>query len=287
MEKHTKEGLKGSWGRAELVEARTKRGSGTSAPVKEELEVYEEFFKTAIKNKRKTRTLVLGGTPELRDLALKYGSETIAVDISPKLLLSLTNIMEYKDSDNNKFMIGDWLEMDKFLPKNSFDVILGDASITNVPFEKWDQLFDILARLLKKKGYIITRQLTYNPSKKLKQYDEIIKDFNKGRNTIFGLVLEFGFYTKLGKKSYDKKKKIFSWKTIAEELNTIKNKLNKKSLADYENLIVHAKYHSSIISSEKEFYKKLRKYFYIRKKGVIKKLIYSHYVPIYLLKVRK
>src|SRR3989338_6981221 len=133
MEKFTREGLKGTWGKIDLVESRSKRGPGTSAPVKEELEIYEKFFKIAMGNKTKTRTLVLGGTPELRDLALKYHSETIAVDISPKLLLALTNVMEHKNEDNNKFMIGDWLDMGKFLQRNLFNIILADLSINNIP----------------------------------------------------------------------------------------------------------------------------------------------------------
>ena len=37
-------------------------------------------------------------------MAIKNNSETVAVDISPKLLLAMTNVMKYKNNDNNKFI---------------------------------------------------------------------------------------------------------------------------------------------------------------------------------------
>ena len=286
MEKYTREGLKGSWGDMKIVEARSKRGPGTSAPIEEELEIYEEFFKIAIGNKKKTRNLVLGGTPELRDLALKYGSETIAVDISPKLLLALTNVMEHKNEDNNKFMIGDWLDMGKFLQRNSFDIILADLSINNIPFEKWESLFNTLKKLLKKKGYFIIRHINYNQSKKFKDYKKIIDDFNSGKNTLLGLVFECGFCTGLSQKAYNTNKKEFVWKSVIDELNILRDMLDKKDAVNFDNLTAHAKYHTSIATSEKEFHKLIRKYFWIKKIGIINKLVFSHYMPIYLLRTR-
>lgn len=285
MEKHTSEGLKGSWGDMEVVRARSKRGPGSSAPIKEELKVYEEFFKIAKGDKKQVRTLVLGGTPELRDLTIKHGSETVAIDVSPKLLLSLTNVMKYKYDDKNKFIVGDWLDMHKFFEPNSFDIILSDASVNNAPFKKWDILFKIIIKLLKEDGYFINRQIVYNIPCKLGAFEEMFNDFNEGKNTILGLVFELGFRSKLSKGVYNTKTKGFHWKPIAKQLNYLAKKyLNKTDFADFENMTKHAIYHTSIVTTEKEFNNILRKYFFIKKIGVIRNLILSDYVPIYLLK---
>ena len=114
MKEHTSQNLKGSWGQKENVMSRAKRGKATSAPDEKTLAVERKFFKIAQGNKKKIKTLVLGATPELRDLAISMGSETIAVDISPRLLLALTNVMKHKDDPKNKFIVGDWLLMTNY-----------------------------------------------------------------------------------------------------------------------------------------------------------------------------
>ena len=141
MKKFTKTGLEHTWGEKEIVKARARRGPGTSSPTPEEMKVYEKFFLLA---KNKTKTLVLGATPELRDLAIENGSETTAVDVSPSLLLAQTNNMHYKNDPKNHYLIGDWLEIHKRFPKNGFDIVLADVSLANLPLKSNEKMLKII-----------------------------------------------------------------------------------------------------------------------------------------------
>ena len=276
-----------TWSDSESVKSRAKRGEGTSAPFSEEIKVYEKFFKIAIGNKKNTKSLVLGATPELRDLAIKHGSETITVDSSPKILSSLTNVMRYKNNKKNKSIIGDWLEMDKFLEPNSFDVIMGDISINNIPFKKWNNLFIIMNNLLKKDGYFITRQMIYDyPPKKIKSCEQLVKEHKKRKGTILGLLFELGYDTKYARSAYNQKTKAFNWSFFGECGEPVKKMLNKSEWINFVNFLEHAKYMTSFIISEKDFKKIIEKYFSLKKIAVLKKIHHSHMAPIYFFKVK-
>ncbi|TKJ17815.1 hypothetical protein CEE44_04790 [Candidatus Woesearchaeota archaeon B3_Woes] len=280
--------VRNTWSNIKIIKTRAKRGEGTSAPSPEEIKVYEKFFKIAIGNKKNTRTLVLGATPELRDLAIKHGSETIGVDSSPKLLSLLTNVMHYKDSKKNVSVLGNWLEMHKSLELNSFDVVMGDASFNNVPVKKWRDLFRIVNRLLKKDGYLITRHIIYDyPLKKIRSCEEFVKEFKRKKCTILGLVLKFGMYTKFAKRQYNQKTKVFDWSFLAEVEEPVGKMLSGKAKADFINIVTHAKSMISYMSSEKHFKSKIKDYFLIKDTNRIKKVHHSDILPIYFLKVKK
>lgn len=280
--------VKKTWSNTKIIKTRAKRGEGTSAPSPEEIKIYEKFFKIATKNKKNTKTLVLGATPELRDLAIKHGSETIGVDSSPKLLSLLTNVMYYKNSKKNVSVRGNWLEMHKYLEPNSFDVVMGDASFNNVPAKKWRDLFRITNRLLKKDGYLITRHIIYDyPPKKIILYEGVVKKYKQRKGTILGLIFGLGMYTKFAKKCYNQKTKIFDWSFLCEVEKPVGKMLNGKVKSDFINFVTHLKGVIAHMPSEKHFKSKIKGYFMIKGTNRIKKLHHSNYMPIYFLKVKK
>lgn len=287
MEQHTKEKLKITWGDDKVIESRAKRGKGTSAPTPEEIKISEIFLKKAFLGKKKTRTLVLGATPELRDLVIRHNSETVAVDISPKLLFALTNVMQCRDNPNNKYMVGDWLEMHKFLPKKSFDAVLGDGSLNNIPFNTYDKMFRILSYLLKDTGYIIIRHYVCPDPLTKKTPQEIVDNYNKGNNTLFGLILELGFYTDIRKKAYNHKTKELDWSYVYGYYDFVKNQLKEEEIPFFDNMMMHTKSNKTVKPFLPEFKSKVKKYFSIEKVGFAKAIGHSYMAPIYCLKPKK
>ncbi|MBW2982301.1 class I SAM-dependent methyltransferase [Candidatus Woesearchaeota archaeon] len=287
MKKFTAIGLKSTWGDKEIIKSRTKRGPGTSSPTPEELRVYEKFFKIAKGSNKKLKVLILGATPEIRDLSIRLGAETIAVDVSPRLLLALTNVMEYKDDFNNKFMVGDWLEADKFLQKNSFDIVMADVSLANLPAENNKDMLKTINKLLTKDGYLITRNLVYDLPEKLRTVDEILIDFKKEGNTPLGLIFELCLETELLKKGFNPKIREYNWAALTEVEDYVKKNLDIKNRAYFENLAKHAKVHKLAVFSKKGFHDIVKRYFYIKEIAVIKGIGHSRFAPIYFLKVKK
>jgi hypothetical protein len=288
MEQHTKEKLKGTWGEKEIIASRSKRGKGTSAPTTEELEIYDLFFKKALKNKKKIKTLILGATPELRDLALKYKSETVSVDISPRLLLALTNVMIYKDDFNNKYIVGDWLESYYFLKKHSFDIILADLSLNNIPYNRYKTIFRIINYLLKKDSYFITRHLVYNGFNQNRSKEDIVNEFNKGKNSLLGLLLELGMCTKISTKSFNLKTKEMDWSYLYKCHNEYLTKnIKKEELPFFKNMMMHAKSNKSIILLPEEFLKIAKKQFFIEDIKTTERVRHSKFMPIYAFKSKR
>ncbi|MBW2978040.1 class I SAM-dependent methyltransferase [Candidatus Woesearchaeota archaeon] len=285
MEKFTKKGISKTWGNKVSIKARVKRGKGTSAPIKEELEIYKKFLRQTIVGDKNPRVLVLGVTPELVDLAVSLGCETVVVDISKKLIEKMRAVMKYRDSPKLHIVHGDWLKMDKILNTNSFNAIIGDASLNNIPAKKYPAVLKNISKLLKKNGSLIVRHLIYSLPKKFKTKEQAIKEFKQGRNTILGVFMEVGFQTKIAKKAYNAKKNQFSWEHICDPTwDVLKANLGKKDLKYVENLGRHARYVIHNLFPKKVFNKMLQKHFVVKKIAVLKKYMYSRYCPIYFAK---
>ena len=285
MKRYTAESLEKTWGSDDSANARAKRGRWSTGPNEDELVVFERFIKRAISGIRNPKALVLGATTELRDLAIKNGCDTLAVDLSHKLLALFNGAMDFKDSEKNAYMKCDWFRMKLFLAQASFDVVLADCSLNNVPPEDNSALMGIVSSLLKKEGYFITRNFMFCPEEKKREMKDLIREYNEGRNTPVGLFLEAGMYTKYKDIAYDMSKKELFWQRMTDDLiNEVEGKISKKEMAYIRNVGKHAKVHSSIIFPIGEFEKMLRKSFKIEDIVKLDKYVYTRGMPIYFLK---
>jgi SAM-dependent methyltransferase len=133
-------------------------GTSPERPCFEELAIYEDYLQKIIsKRGKKIRALLLGATPELRDLLAKNKIETVCADINPDMVKAMNDLLEFSDG-KEKIIITDWLNISEKFGK--FDVILGDHFLHWIPFEKWDDFFENKKKLLKKNGFIIVNTVT-------------------------------------------------------------------------------------------------------------------------------
>ncbi len=122
-------------------------------PSKEEIETYADFVD--LKKITAPRFLVLGSTPELRNLALSYPESLVAVaDIDIEMLVSQAKLVE-KDTSKEIWIKSDWLNAP--IKEDFFDVILGDFTFENLDFEKHKIYFENIKKWLKKDGEYIGR----------------------------------------------------------------------------------------------------------------------------------
>ncbi len=286
MEKHTKKGMK-SWGAKENVKSRAKRGKSSSGPDEKTLEVEKRFIEIARGNKKKIKTLILGATPEIRDLSLGMGFETTTVDISPRLLLALTNVMEHKDNPSNIFMVGDWLKLHKFLEKDSFDIALGDLAVNNLPYNLWDDFFKSLSYVMKKDGCFIPRHPVFNYPAETRTCNEVIQEFRRNNNSVMEMILELGLSTDYAKENYSHKEKALAWINIGKYDKQIKKHLTKEEYAFYSNMTTYGKDLITILGSEKEFLKQISKYFDLKDRKAVGTIGTTYRIPIYVFKNKK
>ena len=168
------------------AEARIKRPS-PFAPDKSELRAYKSAFKL-IKDAPKN-ALILGATPELRDLAIKHGFKSHAVDLSKDVLKKYSSIMKYKNHKYNIPIVKNWLNM-KF-KDNFFGIILGDMSLNNLATKKDNlKLVKIMKKVLAPKGMFATRHFLYLKTVKPMPLKKLLKAYRGKKITYADFVAE-------------------------------------------------------------------------------------------------
>jgi len=275
---------KSRWNTQKISTSRSKRDAA-SAPRLGDLKIYEKFLKQAIKNKKNPKALILGATPELRDLCLKHKCETIAVDVSWHIMVDMHEQMKYKDDLKNKAVLYDWLELDKLFKNNYFDVALADASLNNLKVKHHLPMFKVLNKILKPRGGFIARNAIFQ--KEL--VDKPISFFQKAYNQGDLDWLEFYWVFLI---VYHKQIEIAPHEHSIDKLSKkFKVLLNKKLVkirpADkwkMDNIIFHASKVVHTELSKNRFEQMAKKYFKISDVDYKCKNKEIQYIPIYYFK---
>ena len=114
-----------------VVRATDRRNIKIMVPSDDDLKVVEKAAEMAEGN-----ALVLGATPELRDICIEHGFNTFAVDMNKHSFERWSPLMKHKGQDTE--IIDDWLSMD--FPENNFSLVVADSCFFNLPnkdmFEK-------------------------------------------------------------------------------------------------------------------------------------------------------
>lgn len=154
MKLHTQKEAWPKWGSPEVWEIFTEPGR----PSRGDIRQYNSFVKKAIKNKKNLEIMILGATPEIRDMLYKYSVEQNAkitcTDMSTEMYEAMTKLTHFNTKPNESFLNASWVDMDH---GKQFDVILGDYVNVNIDHNlKYDYYKNIL-RHLKKDGAFIVR----------------------------------------------------------------------------------------------------------------------------------
>ncbi len=228
--------------------------------------------------KKKSKILILGATPELRNPALDLGHSLVTLDIDLEMIYKRQKVMKYQYTEDEIIVKGNWLSP-WYMKENLFDAILADASFNNLTQTQMIYLFKICKRLLKKKGLLVFRHFSFN---RIFSIPKLISMYrNKGIDEReFGLSL---FTNKELKRSY-----VDRQVNVAESLNAMikvmkKEKFPRHEIEFYEN---HRWKGNWLIMEQKDFEKNLRKEFGTFRKHISKNIIYSCFSPIYEISVK-
>ena len=124
-------------------------------PAKEDIKFYEKIVKKVVKKNKNPKVLVLGSTPEIRDMLAKYKTiEVTLIDLNIPVSRAMTRLMKRKNP-REKLIPGNWLKMDQLFPRNYFDIVIGHGNFENIKIEKHDLFYKNIKHLVKKNGYVI------------------------------------------------------------------------------------------------------------------------------------
>lgn len=260
---------------------RTKIGS-PGRPSRQEVKIFEKLFCQVTKNKP-SNALILGSTPELRDIVLKNKSEVTAVDISLDALIKLRYLM--KQNWENEILIRDnWLHMP--IKSNYYKIVLGDLILANLFLKDWDNLLIRLREVISKGGYFILREHLAPPLAKIRNQIDIVFDRclkqKEHSNTFFCNFLYLTCH------KYDKSYSADIARSLLNKYlqDKVRTKEFKKLL---ENLKIYQCWGNKkwFMLPQKSLERKFSKYFIIKDRYFGKDHFLSEYYPIYLLKVKK
>lgn len=137
-------------GWTERVAKEWRRYKTPSRPSRSEIIIYEKFFKQLPMG---SKVLILGSTPEIRDLAAKCRMNVTICDWSEDICKALKLLMKRSNAPEN-FHKQDWREMNL---DQSFDMIIGDCATTVVPYTDLDTVLRNIEKSLKPDGIAVQR----------------------------------------------------------------------------------------------------------------------------------
>jgi SAM-dependent methyltransferase len=277
----------------QLMAERWKKYSTPPArPTKGDLVAYKKFIKQAAKGKRRPKVLVMGATPELRDLLYELKCEVTIIDVFAEMIKAMSALRKHQNA-KEKIIVSDWI--DNPLASDYFDVIIGDVVLENLPWDKHKSFLQGIARMLKPGGYFISRFFLIPDGYKPITMENFLKECKnflpKHKNSALEMI--FAAYRVI----YDRKHKLF-------DLRILKNKIKKYWR---KNKFVHPDKKIEYILNlaweiwkpmekvyatdfEKNIAKFVSQYFSIEEKGFFTEVFWSEaakLVPIWSCRVKK
>jgi hypothetical protein len=142
-------------------------------PSKEENRFYEYYIEE-ISKRDEPQMLILGATPDFRDMAIKRGITPVSADLVPEIFDAMKDWME--EEGEEEFLQCDWLE----IPENrKYDLIIADGALNMLSRNALFPYFEKMSRILKDNGLFVQRILITNENLDLKAYERAIKEYRE------------------------------------------------------------------------------------------------------------
>ncbi len=274
-----------SW--SDLIERQTARKEHPATPSTsgEILSLYKKYFKKAVNKKKRAKVIVLGATPELRDIALGEGCELITVDLSLEQILKMSELMKNKNHPNEIIAKCNWLKIVDILKNQNFDLIMGDGCFNNLSLKGQKELAKVCQKLLKKDSYLLIRDAV-NLRKEKKSSSFYIEKYRQGKIKFPDIFINLALYS-TDIKIWNPKTKEFLFDDFFKEIKKLYRRkfLNEKEFKKLEKFMAPST--SRIFLAKEDFEKLLKKYFKLLPVEQCKKLEICQFLRFYLGRPKK
>lgn len=113
-----------------------------------------DIFDVIMREFKGKKLLILGSTPEFRDLGAKNNLMVTCADANSDMLEGMKQLMYYKNN-NEQLVHCNWLVLP--FQDHSFDIAYGEQSINVVPLEQWETFFQNVFRVLQQNGIFVLK----------------------------------------------------------------------------------------------------------------------------------
>ena len=243
-------------------------------PSQGEIRVYNQMIKN-LSPKIKT-ALILGATPELRDLLSRQKIKVSLVDFNINMIKAMSLLIKSKTKE--KIFLADW---DKKFTDLKFDLIVGDTALNMLSWADWSKTFKNIKEMLKKDGFALMKIAFFNPKRKKTKSKNIIKKWREKKIGTSDMRWFLEMYSDY--KTYNPQTMIDSKAKLIEEFKRSYRKgdltkLEWQKLQIYDDKIVMT------IPPYQKVNNLIKKYFKTVKIVPGKDFLYCRDIPIYLLK---
>lgn len=132
-------------------------------PTDPEISVFEKHLERLINGKTDPKVLIIGFSPELRNLTAKLKLKTTVVANDLDVIERTSKLMK-KKNENEQWLEGDITNLP--FKKNTFDVIFGDNIISNIPPFNKENFYKRVREILKRNGFIVMRSIVFTKTEK-------------------------------------------------------------------------------------------------------------------------
>ncbi|MGF1483458.1 MAG: hypothetical protein ACFBZ8_03740 [Opitutales bacterium] len=170
----------------------TKQRHAAGSPGPEEVEAYARGLPEGL---REGSALVLGMTPELRNLAARESAQSVAIDRNPDAVALYRDWLEPTLADRERVVESGWFELaSQVIPEAPFLAILGDGIFANTASRAAHlELLELLKALLAPGGHLLFRKALAWDGQPQQDAAWLIQRFRKGEID----AAEFGFGMRL------------------------------------------------------------------------------------------
>jgi hypothetical protein len=239
---------------------------------------------------RKEKVLILGATPELRDVVAKMDFDVTIADFSLPMVKGMLSFALYKEKYRERWVIADWLKLEKILKPAAFGIILGDLVLRNIEPLLQKKFLKIISDLLDSQGFFITRIHFVNENLSKKSSTVIITDIlkrypSRDNQTIEDLITSRLFDKNTDYKKHNINKNLF----LNDTKNCLKNfSENNKALLVLRNILKKWEGGKTWTQrTRKEINTLITKYFVIKNLKFAADYEDSRFYPFYTLLVKK
>lgn len=258
-------------------------------PSRDDLFYFEKFIRQTIKNKRNARILVLGATPEFREMLLKFSlaqnTQVTLIDVSPVIVREMDTLIHFPNK-NEKKVIGNWLKMP--FARRSFNAVIGHAVLEQIDRKNKDLILKNIDRALKPGGvFVVCTNIILNKFKSRNIKEGIKRYINLYLKSKLDLRTAVNYLdAMIWRASMFKNKERIIWmRPILDQLKKMKpkNKVEKlfiNKVMATQGLSIDYKWWPE---TKKDYEKLFKKYFSIKEVVFSRDYEFANSCPIYYL----
>ncbi len=143
-------------------------------PSMNDLKTIQEVIRNRFSVFPKIEALILGATPEYRDLLYKLGAKVAVVDKNPDMIEAMSYLRVFESKED--IYVEDWFD---FLPKykDSFNLVMADFTQGNMHYDKHEEFYRLISNTLVKNGHLIERVLTFRNRSLVHSSTDLFNEF--------------------------------------------------------------------------------------------------------------